>query len=71
MCGHRPLKHEDERDWPLARIAEKPDLTFDALVAELGERRGIVVVRDTLWRFLGSAGFRSKTNRSRQRAGST
>ena len=31
------LKLEDERDWLLARIAEKPDLTLDALVAELAD----------------------------------
>ena len=71
MGGHRPVKLEDERDWLLARIAEKPDLTLDALVAELAERRGVVVVRDTLWRCLRSLGISFKKNRSRQRAGST
>ena len=33
----------------MTRLAEKPDLTLDALVLELAERRGVVVVRDTLW----------------------
>ena len=60
MGGHRPLKLEDERDWLLTRLAEKPDLTLDALVLELAERRGVVVVRDTLWRFLRSAGISFK-----------
>jgi transposase len=30
MGGHRPHKLADERDWLLARLAEKPDLTMGA-----------------------------------------
>ena len=51
MGGKRPYLLEGERDWLLARLAEKPDLTLHALLAELGER-GVVVSCDTLWRFL-------------------
>jgi len=35
MDGHRPRVLAGERDWLLARLAEKPDLTLRALVAEL------------------------------------
>jgi transposase len=51
MGGRRPYLLEGERDWLLVRLAEKPDLTLHALLAELGER-GVVVSCDTLWRFL-------------------
>ena len=48
MGGKRPYLLEGERDWLLARLAEKPDLhlTLHALLAELGER-GVVVSCDT------------------------
>jgi hypothetical protein len=51
MGGHRPQKLLDDRDWLLARLAEKPDLTLHDLLTELRER-GTVVSCDTLWRFL-------------------
>ena len=35
MGGRRPLQLEGAREWLLARIAEKPDLTLRAMVAEL------------------------------------
>ncbi len=38
MGGRRPLQLNGEREWLLARIAEKPDLTLRAVVAELAER---------------------------------
>jgi len=38
MGGKHPYLLEGERDWLLARLAEKPDLTLHALLAELGER---------------------------------
>ena len=38
MGGHRPYVVAREKDWLIARIAEKPDLTLRALVAELAER---------------------------------
>ena len=40
-----------ERDWVLARIAEKPDLTLRALLRELADR-GLVVSYYALWHFL-------------------
>ena len=68
MGGKRPYLLEGERDWLLARLAEKPDLTLQALLSELGER-GIVVSCDTLWRFLKREGISFKKNRVRERAG--
>ncbi len=38
MGGRRPLRLAGEREWLLARIVEKPDLTLRAVVAELAER---------------------------------
>src|SRR4029077_680546 len=38
MGGWRQLLLKSEREWLLARIAEKPDLTLLAVVAELAER---------------------------------
>lgn len=69
MGGKRPRKLEDERPWLLARIAEKPDLTLHALLAELSAR-GVTICCDTLWRFLRREGISFKKNRARQRAGS-
>lgn len=70
MGGKRPYLLEDERDWLLARIREKPDLTLHALLDELAEERDVVVSCDTLWRFLRRAGISFKKNASRQRTGS-
>ena len=44
-----------ERDWLLARLAEKPDLTLRALVAELAER-GVAASYGAVWRFLQARG---------------
>lgn len=70
MGGHRPWKLADEREWLMARVAEKPDLTLHALLAEPEERRNVVVACDTLWRFLKRERISFKKNRARQRAGS-
>jgi len=69
MGGKRPYVLAGERDWLLARLSEKPDLTLHALLAEL-RKRGVVVACDTLWRFLRREGISFKKNRLRQRAGS-
>jgi transposase len=61
MGGKRPYLLEGERDWLLARLAAKPDLTLQALLGELAER-GIVVSYDTLWRFLKREGISFKKN---------
>jgi transposase len=50
MGGKRPLVLAGERDWLLARIAAKPDVTLRALVTELAER-GIVVSLAAVWTF--------------------
>src|ERR1700732_5377834 len=50
MGGHRPYALAGERDWLLARLAEKPDVTLRALLAELAER-GIVVSSYAVWNF--------------------
>lgn len=70
MGGKRPFLLEEQRDWLLARIREKPDLTLHALLGELAEEREVVVSCDTLWRFLKREGISFKKNAARQRAGS-
>jgi len=67
--GRRGCKLDGEREWLLGRLAEKPDLTLHAVLAELRER-GVTVSCDTLWRFLRDAGISFKKNRIRGRAGS-
>jgi transposase len=49
--GYRPFLLAGHRDWIARRIAEKPDLTVQALLDEL-KAKGKVVSFDTLWRFL-------------------
>ena len=63
----RPLL-EGERDWLLARIERKKDLTLHALLAQLREERGVVVCCDTLWRFLRRCGKTFKKRRSSPRS---
>ncbi len=69
MGGKRPYALTGERDWLMARLAEKPDLTLHALLAEL-RQHGVVVACDTLWRFLRREGISFKKNRLRHRTGS-
>ena len=59
MGGHRPYLVARERDWVLARIAEKPDLTLRALLKELADR-GLVVSYYALWHFLHHEGVTFK-----------
>jgi transposase len=68
MGGKRPKLLEAEREWLLARMAEKPDLTLSALLVEV-HARGQRVCLDTLWRFLKSCGLSLKKNPARRRAG--
>lgn len=67
MGGKRPLLLERERDWLMARLEEKPDLTLKALRSELAGR-GVVISCDTLWRFVRRQGKSFKKNRFRNRA---
>jgi transposase len=65
--GHmRPLL-VGEREWLLARIEQKKDLTLHELLAELRKERGVEVCCDTLWRFMGRLGKTFKRRRSSPR----
>jgi len=67
--GRRPRRFcGDERDWLLARIKEKPDLTLRAIVAELAER-GSAASYGAVWRFFKREGITFKKKPARQRAG--
>ena len=59
MGGHRRRVLAGERDWLLARLAEKPDLTLRALVAELVER-GVPASYGAVWRLLKAEGITVK-----------
>ena len=69
MGGWRPLRLAGERAWLLARIAEKPDLTVRAVLAELAER-GTPASYGAVWRFFKHEGITFKKKPARQRAGS-
>lgn len=64
MGDHRPFILESECEWLLARLDRKCDPTLADLVAALREERGVVVCRDTLWRFLKRCGKSFKKSRS-------
>lgn len=70
MGGSRRAVLAGERDWLLARIAEKPDLTLRAIVAELAAR-DVRVSYDAVWRFYKRAGMTFKKKPARSRAGPT
>ena len=59
MGGRRPLQLEGAREWLLARIAEKPDLTLRAVMAELSER-GTPASYGAVWRFFKHEGVSFK-----------
>ena len=69
MGGNRPYALAGERDWLLARVAEKPDITLRDLVAELAER-GIKVSYYAVWHLFEHEGISFKKKPTRQRAGS-
>ena len=68
MGGRRPYLVARERDWVLALIAEKPDLTLRALLKELADRV-LVVSYYALWHFLQHEGVTFKKKSSRLRTG--
>ena len=68
MGGWRPLLLKSERDWLLARLAEKPDLTLRAVVAELAAR-GTPASYGAVWRFFRREGITFKKKPARQRTG--
>ena len=59
MGGRRRVALVAERDWLLAQIVEKPDLTLRAIRAELAEL-GVKVSYDAVWRFYLKAGISFK-----------
>jgi transposase len=67
MGGHRPRVLARQREWILARLAEKPDLTLRALVAELSER-GTPASYGAVWRLLKAEGVTVKKKPVRRRA---
>ena len=67
--GRRGYAVAQEREWLLARIAQKPDLTLRALLRELKER-GMVVSYYALWHFLQHEGITFKKKPARIRTGS-
>jgi transposase len=69
MGGNRPYVLSSERDWLLKRLAEQPDITLRALLAELAER-GIKVSYYAVWHFFEHEGISFKKKPARQRAGS-
>jgi len=66
MGGVRRAVLAGERDWLLARIKDKPDLTLRAIQAELAER-GVIVSYDAVWRFFGREGVTFKKKPARRR----
>ena len=66
--GYRRPALEGHRDWVLARIAEKPDLTLRALAAELAER-GVKAGQYAVWSFFKREGLTFKKNGARGRTG--
>ncbi len=69
MGGRRPYALAGQRDWLLARIAARPDVTLRGLVAELAER-GIVVSYYAVWHFFEHEGITFKKKPARQRTNS-
>jgi transposase len=67
--GRRAYAVAKEREWLLARVKEKPDLTLRALLFELKDR-GMVVSYYALWHFLQHEGITFKKKPARGRAGS-
>lgn len=56
-----------QREWMLARIAEKPDLTLRELVSEL-QGRSVAASYGSVWRLLNDQGVSFKKKPSRLRA---
>ena len=59
MGGWKQLLLKRVREWSLARLAEKPDLTLRAVVAELAER-GTPASYGAVWRFFKYQGITFK-----------
>ena len=68
MGGDRRSSLTDERDWLLKRICEVPDLTLEAVRAELA-LRGVATSYGAVWRFYKGQGITFKKKHSAIRAG--
>jgi transposase len=64
--GSKPRTLVGERAWLLARIAQKPDVTLRALVAELAAR-GTKASYYAVWQFFAREGYTFKKKPARQR----
>jgi len=65
MGGWKQRLLKNQREWLLTRIAEKPDLTLRAVVAELAER-GTPASYGAVWRFFKREGISFKKKPTRQ-----
>ena len=68
MGGARRDVLAEHKEWLRDRIKVAPDLTLDALVAELASR-GLQVSRWAVWRFCRAENLTFKKKHSTQRAG--
>ena len=64
--GKKPYVLTGQRDWLLARIAEAPDLTLRAVMAELADR-GVVASYHAVWDFFAHEGVTFKKKPARRR----
>ncbi len=70
MGTTHPFSLANQAEWLQARLAQKPDLTLRALLAELN-KRGVEVSYYAVWHFVRRAGLSFKKNSARQRAGTS
>ena len=66
--GKKPYVLVGQREWLLTRIAEAPDLTLRAVMAELADR-GVVASYHAVWDFFAHEGVTFKKKPARRRAG--
>lgn len=66
--GKKPYVLVGQREWLLARIAEKPDLTLRAVMAELAAR-GVAASYHAVWDFFAHEGVTFKKKPARRRTG--
>jgi transposase len=66
--GKKPYVLTGQREWLLARIAEAPDLTLRAVMAELADR-GVSASYHAVWDFFAHEGVTFKKKPVRRRAG--
>jgi len=66
--GKKPYVLVGQREWLLARIAEAPDLTLRAVMAELSDR-GVVASYHAVWDFFAHEGVTFKKKPARRRTG--